>query len=85
MFSIKLFFIWAPQKCLACRFNFQWSKQKRFQMKLLIADRFYKTLNAADGNILINWSRDILKVVMGNFHIILLTNPADLCVCYTSF
>lgn len=67
MFSIKLFFIWAPQKYLACRFNFQWSNQKRFQMKLLIADRSYKTLNAANGNMLINLFKRYIKGCNGEF------------------
>ena len=67
MFSIKLFFIWAPQKCLAYRFNFQWSKQKSFQMKQLIADRSNKTLNAANGNMLINLFKRYIKICNGEF------------------
>jgi len=67
MLSMKLFFIWAPQKCLACRFNFQSPKQKSFQMKPLIADRSNKTLHAANGNVLINLFKRYIKSCNGEF------------------
>jgi len=46
---------------------FQWSKQKSFQMKLLIADRSNKTLNAANGNMLINLFKRYIKSFNGEF------------------
>jgi hypothetical protein len=82
MISIKAFFIWSPQKCLACRVDFQRSEWKSFQIKTaLIVDRSNKTLNVASGGMLIIFSRDMLNDVLGSFHIILLRNPTDICVC----